>query len=58
MALAVGHCELVWRLFQLSPDTRVVPNQWKRSTVVPMPKNNQPREFNDVRPVAQMLLGR
>lgn len=48
MALAVGHCE------QLSPDTGVVPNLWKRSTVVPVPKNNQPREFDD----AQMLLRR
>lgn len=46
MALAVGHCE------QLSPDTGVVPNLRKRSTVVPVPKNNQPREFDD----AQMLL--
>lgn len=56
MALAVGPCAHVPRRFQLSLDTTVVPNLWKRSTIVPIPKNNQPREFNDERPVAEIKL--
>uniref|UniRef100_A0A671TU97 Reverse transcriptase domain-containing protein n=1 Tax=Sparus aurata TaxID=8175 RepID=A0A671TU97_SPAAU len=40
------------RLFQLSIDTGVVPCLWKKSLIVPVPKNNKPRELNDLRPVA------
>lgn len=39
------------RLFQWSLDTGVVPSLWKQSLIVPVPKNNRPRELNDVRPV-------
>uniref|UniRef100_A0A9J7XIF0 Reverse transcriptase domain-containing protein n=1 Tax=Cyprinus carpio carpio TaxID=630221 RepID=A0A9J7XIF0_CYPCA len=40
------------RLFQLSLDTGVIPSLWKQSLIVPVPKNNRPKEFNDLRPVA------
>ncbi|KAK0146668.1 RNA-directed DNA polymerase from mobile element jockey [Merluccius polli] len=30
----------------------VVPSLWKQSMIVPVPKNNSPRELNDLRPVA------
>ena len=40
------------RLFQLSIDTSVVPRLWKKSLIVSVPKNNKPRELNDLRPVA------
>ena len=40
------------RLFQLSIDTGVVPCLWIKSLIMPVPKNNKPRELNDLRPVA------
>ena len=43
----------VWhRLFQLSLDTHTVPEIWKRSVIVPIPKKPCPAENNDYRPVA------
>ena len=38
--------------FQLSIDTGVVPCLWKKSLIVPLPKNNNPRELNDLCPIA------
>lgn len=40
------------RLFQLSLDTDVVPSLWKQSLIVPVPKNNRPKELNDLCSVA------
>lgn len=40
------------RLFRLSIDTGVIPSLWKQSLIVPVPKNNRPKELNDLRPVA------
>ena len=36
------------RLFQQSIDTGVVPKLWKRSTIVAVPKNNRPKELNNL----------
>ena len=40
------------RLFQLSLDTCTVPEIWKKSIIVPVPKKPCPQENNDYRPVA------
>ena len=40
------------RLFQASLDQRIVPYVWKMSEITPIPKNNHPKVFNDLRPVA------
>ena len=40
------------RLFQLSLDLCIVPDTWKSSEIVPLPKVNIPKEMNDLRPVA------
>lgn len=43
----------VWhQLFQLSIDKHVVPEIWKKSTIIPVPKKACPQEDNDYRPVA------
>ena len=60
MVLAAGHKQMCadqlaqpfQRLFQLSIDTGVVPCLWRKSLIVPVPKNNKPRELNYLRPVA------
>lgn len=40
------------RLFQLSIDTYTIPELWKKSTIIPIPKNSCPQDNNDYRPVA------
>jgi hypothetical protein len=40
------------KLFQLSLNSGIVPDLWKKSLNVPMPKNSRPKENNDLRPVA------
>ena len=43
----------VWhKLFQLSIDTFTVPNLWKKSIIIPVPKKVCPQEDNNYRPVA------
>ena len=39
-------------LFQTSLDTASIPTVWKTSTVIPIPKTNNPKQLNDFRPVA------
>ena len=39
-------------LFQASLDTVTIPDIWKNSKVVPVPKKNNPKQLNDFRPVA------
>ena len=39
-------------LFQTSLDTASIPTVWKTSTVIPIPKTNNPKQLNDYRPVA------
>ena len=39
-------------LFQTSLDTGSIPTVWKTSTVIPIPKTNNPKQINDFRPVA------
>lgn len=39
-------------LFQKSVETGLIPAQWKQSLIVPVPKNNRPKEMKDLRPVA------
>lgn len=56
MTLPVGHCACSNAFPAVTIDTSLVPNLWKRSTILQMPKNNQPREFNDVGRVAQPSL--
>lgn len=38
------------QLFQLSVDTHTVPELWKRSIIIPVPKKSFPQENNDYRP--------
>lgn len=40
------------RLFQLLLDSGCVPNLWKESTIIPVPKKTHPKELKDYRPVA------
>lgn len=40
------------QLFQLSIDTQTVPEIWKKSIIVPVPKKVCPQEDNNYRPVA------
>ena len=40
------------RLFQTSIDTCTIPDIWKLSTVIPIPKNDNPKLPNDFRPIA------
>ena len=40
------------RLFQTSIDTCTIPDIWKVSTVIPIPKKDNPRLPNDFRPIA------
>ena len=40
------------RLFNCSLQSSVFPNQWKLSSVVPLPKVNNPKTASDLRPVA------
>ena len=40
------------RLFQTSIDTCTIPDIWKLSTVIPIPKKNNPKLPNDFRPIA------
>ena len=43
----------VWhKLYQLSIDTHTVPNLWKKSIIIPVPKKACPQENKDYRPVA------
>ena len=39
-------------LFQTSLDTACIPTDWKTSSVIPIPKTNNPKQLNDFRPVA------
>ena len=39
-------------LFQTSLDTACIPTVWKTSSVIPIPKTNNPKQLNDLRPVA------
>ena len=45
-------CGIVELLFNLSLKQGRVPQLWKTSCVVPVPKTPQPKEFNSYRPVA------
>lgn len=40
------------RLFQFLLDTHTVPLSWKRTTIIPVPKNSKPVSPNDFRPIA------
>ncbi len=40
------------RLFQTSIDTCTIPDIWKLSTVIPIPKKDNPKLPNDFRPIA------
>ncbi|CAB1312655.1 unnamed protein product, partial [Coregonus sp. 'balchen'] len=40
------------KLFQLSLNSGIIPDLWKKSLIDPMHKNNRPKENNDLRPVA------
>ena len=42
----------VWKFFQASLDQSVIPDVWKKSEIIPVPRNNNPKELNDLRPVA------
>ncbi|XP_042073451.1 uncharacterized protein LOC121813637 [Haplochromis burtoni] len=53
----VRHCagqlgSVFWTLFQHLIDSHTVPQLWKHSTVIPIPKRNNPKSLNDLRPVA------
>lgn len=39
-------------LFQHSFDSHTVPQLWKHSTIIPIPKKTKPKTLNDLRPVA------
>lgn len=39
-------------LFQHSTGSHTVPQLWKHSTVIPIPKRSNPKSLNDLRPVA------
>ncbi len=39
-------------LFQLSVDTHVIPTQWKRAIIIPVPKISCPQDNNDYRAIA------
>ena len=39
-------------LFQTSIDTCTIPDIWKLSTVIPIPKKDNPKLPNDFRPIA------
>lgn len=40
------------RLFQLLLDSGTVPERWKESTIIPLPKKARPKDLQDYRPVA------
>ena len=42
----------ICKIFQASLDQSTVPDEWKMSEIIPIPKINHPKEFNDFRPVA------
>lgn len=51
------HCadqlsEVFTVLFQMCAGSGYLPQLWKTSTIIPVPKINHPRDFNDFRPVA------
>lgn len=37
-------------LFQICAECGYLPQIWKTSTIIPVPKSNHPRDFNDFRP--------
>lgn len=39
-------------LFQLSLDLHKIPELWKKTVIIPTPKNSSPQDNNDYRPVA------
>ena len=45
-------CEILCTIFNLSFQSGVVPDIWKSSCIVPVPKNNKVGSVNDLRPVA------
>ena len=45
-------CEIFCTIFNLSFQSGVVPDIWKTSCIVPVPKNNKVGSMNDLRPVA------
>ena len=45
-------CEIFCTIFNLSFQSGVVPDIWKSSCIVPVPKNNKEGSMNDLRPVA------
>ena len=45
-------CEILCTIFNLSFQSGVVPDIWKTSCIVPVPKNNKVGSMNDLRPVA------
>ena len=45
-------CGVFQHLFQTSLDIVSIQTVWKTSTVIPIPKTNNPKQLNDFRPVA------
>ena len=45
-------CEIFCTIFNLSSLCGAVPDIWKSSSIVPVPKNNKVGSINDLRPVA------
>lgn len=43
---------MLTQLFQLSLDCNVVPQAWKESTIIPLPKKAHAKDLIDYRPVA------
>lgn len=39
-------------IFQRSIDLHIIPDIWKKSIIIPVPKKSSPQEYNDYRPVA------
>jgi len=49
---APAFCKPIARLFNKSIATSVVPLQWKRSYICPVPKNTTPTKHSDFRPIS------
>ena len=47
-------CEIFCTIFNLSFQCGVVPDIWKSSCIVPVPKNNKVGSMNDLRPVVAL----
>ena len=45
-------CKPIARLFNLSLTTSTVPQQWKKASIIPIPKVTQPKQHADFRPIS------